>query len=216
MVFGVSFGLWLLAQFGVQYKLFDFASSGWPIDLGQFDLMGWQLLYVAGFLFGAFHYRSGNIGLDRHPWILKVAYAVAAILFLFRHNLIFETSKINLGLITGRAAVGPLRLVNFASVCILVSLRSLWPEQAAFVRGLAFLGRNSLQVFSMHVIVVNSAWILFPDLQNPQNRYLSAMPVILISVAVLYLVAWMHEVWKNKRKTRTTVALTASAEQSVR
>jgi hypothetical protein len=150
-VFAISGGLWLFAQTGGSAALAGLLPA--YLELGTFDAFGWQVLFVAG---GYFGWRRSN-GLDVLPQfdrrVLLAAVVFAAAVFVLRHwgpplsgrDLWGATDLLRLGWLRVLDAAAMIVMVYGVARLYGVELTSSW---------LALLGRNALQVFCLHSLVI--------------------------------------------------------------
>jgi hypothetical protein len=155
-----SIALWTLAQFGVLHALYNgvVSTTQWKIPLNQtgaFELAAWQLIWVLGMWLGARH----ATGSERTPvpsWALAAAVTFAIVCVVWRHavgqNPFGEGAAFNV--LFDKWRLGPLRLVDFFALTVVVM--RFGPHLAAHVdlRPLASLGRASLPVFCAHIVAV--------------------------------------------------------------
>jgi hypothetical protein len=152
LVFTLSLAFWLCGQFFDPLEwLAEFSGSG--ARAGAFNVLSWQLLWVAGLYIGFNHGVEKRNVFFRQPLCLWIAIVTATGFFLARHGVIPFASSLEFYL--EKADLRILRLANiFSQVVIFCHL-------VKFVRadtGLAwfrFIGRYSLQVFCFHVLLVN-------------------------------------------------------------
>lgn len=182
--------LWSLAQFGLPQKVAPSQFLDMPINLGDFDIFAWQLLFLAGLYAGFLRYRSGEQ--QASPWKVfgPCAVVVSGVLFCLKHGL-FDITSITgqISLLTDKHFLGPLRLLNFLAVSAVASmiLRAIKPTPV--IRTLAYLGRHSLQVFSYQILLVH-----FVDLvAMPDIGGLREIAIVIVCVISLYLPAWFLE-----------------------
>jgi hypothetical protein len=168
LVFG-SLGLWAAANIFCPQTPFD---NGW-INTGAFNLAAWQLLYVAGLAFGhrwAQHQQeTKNDPSSAKPHLLKSPgrpallglIAIAIGLFSVRHGFVPSgLSETVLGALNNKNNFAPLRLLDTALILYLGYLAVSRFPRAFSWRPLAWIGRASLTVFSIHVVAAYAihAW----------------------------------------------------------
>ncbi|MEZ5582480.1 MAG: OpgC domain-containing protein [Candidatus Competibacteraceae bacterium] len=149
--------LWLASQFGLKEWLVGLIERDWlVIDLGAFNLLSWQLLWIGGLLLG--HSLQNNPVqldnlLDRFPRSLVLGLA----LFFFCWRWPWIPVSIDLGnqyWLLSKWQLGPLRLLNFAVLVYLVLWLSPYINKIlGYFKPLALLGRHMLPLFSMHVCI---------------------------------------------------------------
>ena len=151
-------GIWLLAQFGFRAQEHAVVSKIIPThiplnEMGSFDLWGWQFLWIVGIYMGV---RWGRGDLDIESWAKRLtvpAILIAVPLFELRRAL---STGMNLGpfeALFDKWHLGPIRLLNFAAVAVLIILLQSVLKPLA-VRPLVLMGQASLQVFCVHLLFV--------------------------------------------------------------
>jgi hypothetical protein len=152
----VSGVFWFLAQFGFRETehnfMMHYIPTNIPIhEMGSFDLWAWQLLWFAGVWLGV-RWADGTLPIEEGARKLVLpASAIAAVCFGLRW-------VISRGMELGRSEflfdkwhLGPLRLLDFAAVAmLLVASQDIW-KRLAF-RPLVLMGQSSLQVFCVHLL----------------------------------------------------------------
>lgn len=181
-VLAVSIGLWLIAQTGVisaAVGTIDRASdtTGLDIRLGSFGIFAWQLIYLAGLMFGYFTFVGRfDVNIMRSvPASFMMVMAVAFVgIFLIRQYILHD--PVTLGRTTGSLSdvhskwnFSLFFLTSAAIYAIIIAWlyvagpHSTNPTVAFLSRGfravlnsrpLVLLGRNSIQVFTYHLLVV--------------------------------------------------------------
>jgi hypothetical protein len=194
LFWGCAWVVWALAQCGAWNLLAGGLSGRWPVMLGDFDFPAWQLLFVAGLWFGFCRANSPEAA-PSHRLTMLAAATVAALCFLVRHGFLLEDFRVQFGDLVSKRALGPLRILNFAAVGALVSFRAIWGERWFWVRWLAYLGRNSLQVFSVHILAVSLIFIGCPGLEESSGCFQLAM--VAVALTSLYSAALVRETWRK-------------------
>lgn len=150
------FGAWAMAA---SVALYGVAQAAGPLVHGlggteiAFDPLAWQLLFMTGAWIGRAA-LLGQGGVPRHPALLAAAAAVVAFgiwVRLVGHG-ILPGPAIEPLFLGGKEHLALPRLLHALALAYLVAMlvpRSAgWMESAA-ARGMAAIGRNSLQVFSL-------------------------------------------------------------------
>ncbi|HVS76267.1 MAG TPA: OpgC domain-containing protein, partial [Steroidobacteraceae bacterium] len=199
LILTISGLLWALAQAGGRRWLFVKFSALTGFDLpltalGSFDWLAWQLVWVAGLWFGAGPMRrdAPRTAPAAHPvagGLLVGALAVTMVFFVWRHQIA------GLGLaLSGDSALlskwhlGPLRVLNFAALAVVVR-HTLLPALALVrVPGLSLLGRSSLAVFTTHLPFAFLSRGLIVD-EAPLSLALQAS-VLVLTFGTMLAVAW--------------------------
>jgi len=195
LVWAASIALWLAAQWGIGSPG---RTPSW-LQLGFFNILAWQVLFVAGAYFG--QRKAGGHGspilASRLLFVSSVI--LVTLLFLVRHQILFFG---NFSIVDTKTALGawksinhPLRLINFAAYAYILWYipRSLDVKvHATYVlRWLRYLGAHSLQVFAWSIFVsciafgFRDSWVSL----SPAWQTLLAVTAALS----LMLPAWVHE-----------------------
>ncbi|AOF86134.1 acyltransferase family protein [Hydrogenophaga sp. RAC07] len=153
----VSALLWLAEQWGLGQVLYELAVSatGLPIpykDMGAFHWLAWQALWVAGLWLGA-----RDKPLPRFPlWVVIPAAVYAAGMLLWRQTVGQDPMPgvPAIAMLLDKWTLGPLRVLNFASVFVLLVTFGPWLKQVLpRPLPLELLGRHSLSVFCAHIVI---------------------------------------------------------------
>src|ERR1035441_10303251 len=201
LIGSASAALWLAAQWGIGSPAHN---PSW-LQLGFFNILAWQLLFIAGAYFGYRKAVGRGSPLRASRLLLVCSVVLAVLFFLVRHRLLFVANlqlvDIQTALQAWRSTNHPWRLINFAAFAyILWSLpRSIDKKLhglSAF-RFLRYLGGHSLQVFAWSILVAYTAssfgvsWAAL----SPAWRTLLAVTAALS----LAIPAWLHERWRLQR-----------------
>lgn len=205
-----SGSIWILAQFHLREFLYAaVAHFGFPIPLretGAFDLFGWQFLWAIGLYLGsgkaAFLFSKIRIP----KWMLLFAAVVAAVMFVLRHtgfDIIAGPTLFDA--LVNKWRLGIFRLMDAAAIGILlVKFGSPWARTWLGVR-LALLGRNSLEVFSTHVLLC----LVFLGLASGTDPHFEAWqdPIVLVTtLTALFVVATYADRRRQMARDRRNVA----------
>lgn len=150
-VLGVSFAVWLAAQFHPFGAPLHALSERVPVELGSFNVLAWQLLWILGLAFGETITRDPAV-LARHRGRLLVpALVLVAAGVYFRHRFGLQPAALpDLPFWTSKWRLGPLRLLN--SLAWAVFLWSWNPHPSRrWIAPTALLGRRSLAIFAAHI-----------------------------------------------------------------
>ena len=193
-VIAVSAGLWLAAALG--YGLVAFP------ELGYFDPISWQLLFVAGAFFGFKSIRTRE-ELEAPTLVTGLSFLIFLAFLLFRHWH-FLTGHARPAyfqwLLGWRRTLPFSRVLDFTVFTILVY--GVRRPLASFVKtspgqAVAFLGRHSLQVFIWSVSI--SAVMEEADRRWPNSSVLEHAVITLSIVISCFLPAWLHQKWQGVR-----------------
>jgi hypothetical protein len=201
LVLGVSAAVWLAVQFAPSID----GAPLYPINTGSFNMLGWQMLFIAGVAIG--HARiSGHEQVKRpNPLVLLGTAAVAVYCFGIRHaqwpSLWPDHA---FGIYLNKPALGLLRLADFGAVAYLVSAFGARFPAALSWRPLAFLGRHSLAVVAIQSVTI-TALLQFPLFGTAVSRTLTAFAV----VGFLFVGAAVKERFFDKRPQNALIPVGA-------
>ncbi|MBW8782281.1 MAG: OpgC domain-containing protein [Verrucomicrobia bacterium] len=125
------------------------------INTGAFNLGAWQFPFVLGLVFGHAWAREEKILPAPRSGLIGLIVIAAGLLWAVRHAFIGEVwPRPRLDWLTNKNNLAPLRLLDAAMVGYLIYLVIARFPRLLQWRPLAFLGRHSLPVFSVHTVVV--------------------------------------------------------------
>lgn len=192
-ILALSTLLWLAAQFDAGPAAYELLSRWVAIpvsygDMGAFEILGWQFLWVMGLWLGA----DADAVPQRLPRGLVMAAALLALAaFVWRHA-VGQTPFPGLPAwapLFDKWHLGPLRLINLFALLVMVLHFGPWlkrhlPRAAA----LELLGRQSLPVFCAHLVVALLALALF-GAADAQRALPLDLLLLVAGYAALYAVA---------------------------
>ena len=192
----ISFSFWLLMPISIiKSNFYGFIDSYSFIDLGYFNIFGWQILFVIGVCFGYRKSISNKIRYFYSVPVVTVMLIVFIILFFLKHGFL-QFDFINNQIAASGQTLSWLRLLNFMVIAYLFG----WLIKLNIlrnIRALSYLGQHSLQVFVFHVYIL---YLIRPIKYRIQE--LGDLLMILSSVAfvmILYLPAYYHNNYKFER-----------------
>lgn len=150
VLFG-SFGLWLLANAFLPQVPWTMG----VIRTSSFNLLAWQLLFIAGAACGhAWASRERLVPAARVS-LIAIAATICVICYIVRHAFIPPPiPRGSLDWLTNKNNLAPLRLLNTAALYYLIyAVAARFPSVVEW-RPLAFIGQKALPVFSAHIVVV--------------------------------------------------------------
>ena len=199
-VAAISGGLWLAAAQG-------YGMSALP-ESGYFDILSWQLLFVAGTCLGFNRVRNHREFRVPASWTV-VCLAIVGAFLVVRHWHFLTGQPISPyfeWLWSWRRTLSVGRLLDFTAFSILLyRVRSPLSTLVRTIPGqaVAFLGQHSLQVFvwsiatTMLVSESEERWTS-PTLLNHPLAY-----TVLI-LASCFVPAWLHKHWPARQRIRFT------------
>jgi hypothetical protein len=156
-----------------------------------FNWLTWQFLWVVGVGFGIAITKQNSL-----LRFLKKPTTSALILLILILLFSIKAQWIDYGIINkeniDRANLGWLRLINLFCFGVFLYSISSYIGKNLKLRFVNLLGRNSLQVFSLHVILLYLLKPLNEELMVRSSAVLSTLLVVLV-VGVLVSAAWIYE-----------------------
>ncbi len=195
-VLAVSGLLWLGEQWGLGRGIYELvvALTGLPIpykDMGAFHWLAWQALWVTGLWLGAREQPW-----PRPPlWLLAPAALYAVAMLAWRH--IAGQDPLPwlpaVGVMLDKWSLGPLRVLNFASVFLLLVATGPWLVRVLpRLQALELLGRHSLSVFCAHIVIALFTLAFFGSTQVVRP-WTTDVTLLLAAFAGLFAVAMLVE-----------------------
>jgi hypothetical protein len=214
---GVSFLLWLFAQFGFRSFVHGLLTRvfGMQIPLNQmgaFDLWAWQFWWVVGVWFGV-HWVKGDLALDR--WAKRMlipAALLAAFFLLLRYAEAAGLVEIGrFGVLLNKWDFGVGRIVDFAALATL-AIRFRSQLNGIAIRPLVLLGQASLEVFCVQLFCVFVALTVLRG--NPILTGRQALAAIIFSLFAMFFTAViMAKRRATKAEHRTLPVISQTAAQ---
>lgn len=197
IVLGVSFVVWMLAQFSLRVQFYSFLIHAfeWRVPVsaaGAFDLFAWQFLWVLGVWFGA----DGRVRLSQvlstMPSVLKASFAIFCLLFLWR--LLGGPSGFPDPLLHSfwidKWTLSPVRVINLSAIiCILVGTQNILSGFRMPV--IEMLGQSSQWVFVVHIATTLLLLCFVGQFDEPLGGYVG-MLVMVIGIGSLFATAEIH------------------------
>lgn len=202
--------LWLAEQWNAGAWLHAWLAGWSPVpyrDMGAFHWLAWQGLWVAGLWLG-----SRREPLPRPPWWLVLPAAACALTMLvWRHNVGQDPMPgvAAVALLFDKWGLGPLRVLNFASVLVLLLAAGPWlSRHLPRLAPLELLGRQSLAVFCAHVVVALFTLAFFGSTQV-QRPWTTDGVLLMGAFAALLLTALALEERRARGRSGARRALRA-------
>jgi len=198
--------LWFFAQLGVQEDIVGFVRQYVPMELGNFDVLAWQVFFVFGSWIGYTIVFKKSVQVEYNRILLVVACVLLVALYLLRH---FDVGRIELSSLfnfeaaTSRKHLGWLRLFNFAVIAYLVSWL-MRTHEGIFKRlkWLVYLGQHSLAVFWYHFLGI--AVLRSVELRTSLRWGKLHLVLTILLVFSLSIAAMVHGQFISIRRRRAT------------
>jgi hypothetical protein len=195
--------IWLLAQFNLRGWVYGAAAHfGFPIplnEMGAFDLFGWQFLWSIGLCLGSIKASAFFSKARISKWVVMLSVIVAVTLFVFRHTDIGALHPVLFDGLVDKWRLAILRLIDAASIGVLLGMFGSPLGGGWLGARLAVLGRNSLEVFCVHVVLC----FLFLGLgagPDMQLAWWQDAMIVIVTIGALFVVA--HLVEKHRTSAR--------------
>jgi hypothetical protein len=187
LVIAVSGGLWLSVQWAPPID----GAPLYPINVGTFNIIAWQFLFVMGVVIG--HARAtepASVRMRPNPAVIVLAAAGAVYCWILnRYGGPHPWADRTFGILLNKPALGFLRLADFGLVAYLIGvLAAAFPRLFEW-RPLELLGRHSLVVVAAQTMVV-MVLLQFPALFA--TRFANCVTT-LAAFGVLFAAAALHE-----------------------
>jgi len=189
---GASFALWAIVQFLPNY---DGAIIFPPLNLGFFNLLAWQFLFISGIAIGYTKTKSPTALAPVRPGLLLAAIGGVVFFFCLQHRIIPSLwSDRHFGILLNKPSLGALRLMSFALVAYLVAVAGTRFPRLLSWRPLAMLGRHPLPVVASQCVLV-LVFLAHDDfLATSPDRWI----VSGVTIASLFAVAGLCEILQRK------------------
>jgi len=150
----VSFSAWIIAQTHVRDMLVVSSKDLPFVQLGPFDLLAWQFLWVGGLFIGQRFLE--NKALLPTPHLLRPLFLFSAMAFLFWRwiSITSGPDPITQTWLFDKWHLGPLRLINFAvAASVTATFLKYLNRWEAPLRPFSLIGRHMLPVFCSQICV---------------------------------------------------------------
>jgi hypothetical protein len=147
-----SFSIWLVAQTHVRDLLLNAVQGSPFLELGPFDLLAWQFLWVGGLFVG--QRFQENKSMLPVPHLLKPLFIFTAISFLGWRWISIEGGSDPSAhtWLLDKWHLGPLRLLNFAvSASVIATFLKYLNRWEAPLKAFLLIGRHMLPVFCSQI-----------------------------------------------------------------
>jgi hypothetical protein len=205
-VFIISAGVWLLSQFSLREFLTAPIRDQAFVQIGPFDLFAWQLLWIAGLMFGRSLQQGKSIlyfSKRTEIFLLSLAIGFALARWTCVYLNINASAKF---WFLDKWHLGPLRLLNFFVVTWFAAKAMPYLRQwREYLRPLSAVGQNMLPVFSMQIClsIFVAGWISI----RHHSVHSFATILLFMQVVIAFGVAQLLEYWKDRDRS---VALRAA------
>ena len=160
LVIGVSMVLWLLAQFGLSQLTYNMIVKAVDLKVplhqtGAFEMVAWQFIWIIGMWMGS--RREAVPSQHGFPaWLVAASVVIGIGCMVWRHAVGLAPFGANrdLNLLFDKWSLGPLRVLNFLALLVIVVRFGPWLSERVRFTWLETLGRASLPVFCAQIVAV--------------------------------------------------------------
>jgi hypothetical protein len=196
----VSLGLWALSQFRLREMFLANVKDTSFLDLGPFDLLAWQLLWVGGLVFGK-AVQEGRPALKLSATAETVVFISAFVFLVLRWETIIGNFDPGKHLwILDKWHLGAVRLINFFAVAWVVSkvLPALQRWETP-LRPLSLVGQNMLPVFCCEICLS----LLLVGAIDPSKSHKPLVSALVVGQMLsAFLIAWGLNAWSTARNSQ--------------
>jgi hypothetical protein len=192
-VLGLSFAVWAMVQFLPNYD----GSLIWPpLNLGFFNLLSWQFLFVSGIAIGYAKTKTSTPLASVRPALFLPVIVGAVFFFCLQHRIIPSLwSERHFGVMLNKPSLGALRLMSFALVAYLVAVAGTRFPRLLSWPPLAMLGRHSLPIVAAQCVLV----LVFLAHDSFFTTEIGRWIVTIVTIVSLFAVGALAE-WSQRRK----------------
>jgi hypothetical protein len=207
-VLGTGFVIWGMAQFGFRAEEHALVSKIIPThiplnEMGSFDLWAWQFLWIVGIYLGV-RWGRGDLNIDAWAKRLMIpSIIVASALFELRRALNNGQDLGPFEALFDKWHLGPVRLMNFAAVAVLLILLQPILKPLAF-RPLVWLGQASLQVFCVHLLFVFAGLTLLGNASMLSSAKQAALLTVTFTAMLITAKLFSKTEAKQERQPKPT------------
>ena len=204
-----SLSVWLISQTGVRDLLLIALKDVSYVQLGAFDILAWQLLWIGGLFIGQLHGERSVLLLDGPFRIVLFVLAVGFLGSRWMSTYVGWDSS-NLSWLLDKWHLGPLRLINFFVTGWLIS--ELLPRLNRWerpLRPLSLIGRHMLLVFCCQTCL---SVLLIGIVESLGTKEPLTSLLVIFQLFTAFLLAWFFD-WRSRGKNfragrvRTDLAL---------
>lgn len=127
-----------------------FGQLGLVVEPGAFRVWAWQFIWITGLALGQKKSTARHLS---SPWLVVMAFCTAMFFFCWRNPRIPLSPDLGDWIwLLDKWQLGPLRLLNFFALVILLSrFGPSFKQLQRLLKPLSALGRSALPVFSLHI-----------------------------------------------------------------
>jgi hypothetical protein len=171
-----------------------------PLNLGFFNVLAWQFLFISGVSIGYAKTKSSTPLAPVRPWLLLAAIGGAVFFYRLQHQIIPPLwSDRHFGVMLNKPSLGALRLMSSALVIYLVAVAATRFPRLFSWRPLAMLGRHPLPVVAAQCVLVLVLLAHDDFLVTATGRWIASG----VTIVSLFAVAGLCELRQRKPAVST-------------
>jgi hypothetical protein len=208
-LFLLSFLLYLLSFVNQLYGFTSAVLRMEDINTGCFNLLSWQFIFMIGLLLGHYHCQGKSKQLQSSKTLLLLSIFICLSIFLAK-NLHLNLESYDY--LTSKGNLGPVRLLNCMALIFIVTYIASKKSGYFSSKAFCYLGRHSLDVYSLHIVLI----IVFKPLIEHLNKInyiklnrffyfypVSTIVILFLIVPALYLAPTLfskktYTLWKGR------------------
>ena len=209
----LSFSTWLIAQTRVTDRLLTTAGNLSFVQLGSFDLLAWQFLWVGGLFIG--QCLLGNQQLPVVPHWLRPVLILSVIAFLFWRWLpgAGGSDPITQTWWLDKWHLGPLRLINFTlAAAVTATFLKCINRWELVLRPFLLIGRHMLPVFCSQICL---SLLLIGRAESGLTSEPLTSVLVICQLLTAPLFAWFLERRSKAERLARPLPLPFAAEQRI-
>ncbi|MCW3786635.1 OpgC domain-containing protein [Plebeiibacterium sediminum] len=191
----ISFTIWALIQFTSIEVIYYGILSKLDINLGAFNIFGWQFLFTIGLFLGYQNFYH-NFKISYNSKIVYSTLIIVFTLFIFRHTLPEYNNDLFSLLYNNKRILQPFRLINFMLIAYLFCIVNKYFSNIK-LNFFSYIGQYSLDVFTFHLILI---YILKLNFNLNKETVLTQIIVGILLILSLIIPAIIKEEYNLKLK----------------
>lgn len=217
LVIGVSMVLWLLAQFGLSQLTYNVIVRAVDLKVplhqtGAFEMMAWQFIWILGMWMGS-QREAVPAQRDFPGWLIAASLVIGIGCMVWRHavGLAPFGPQRDLNLLFDKWSLGPLRVLNFLALLVIVVRFGPWLAARVRFTWLETLGRASLPVFCAQIVAVLVVLSAIGDKQGGLPLWADTVLLAAIFAGLYGVALFSNRLDREQRLAVAPARLTARA-----
>jgi hypothetical protein len=209
----VSFSVWVIAQMGIREILINACKELPFVQLGPFDLLAWQFLWIGGLFMGQ-HFLENRALLPRSHSLRPLLF-LSAIGFLFWRwtSIARGPDPITETWLFDKWHLGPFRLINFALAAFVATIFLKYLNRwEAFLRPFLLIGRHMLPVFCSQICL---SVVLIGRTESGLTTEPITSALVICQLLTAPLFAWILEMRSVTKPSARSIAPAMSAAHQI-